>query len=266
MSKFRLVSAFLFCSSLLFSQSSISTWKNSVKIDGEANEWSKPLRFYDAETKLFFSFTNDSSNLFLCFQSNDKRNQVKIHMAGMKVSINTKGKEKHKTSISYPLTDSKLNFAREELNEEVEPDIDRLKNQFKLQNTNMLLSGFATQNGTYPIKDSVGIHADLNWNERNIMTYELAIPLKELFGVNYTAKDLTTVITLIVEVNAVTRENSSIDASQTAMGSATGSQTAGMTRNLPSATSQEKRPLFDKNKCKQKFTLAISPNVPKATK
>lgn len=263
----RFVSLLLLLNLALFSQTSVSTWKsNSVKIDGQATEWNKPLRFYDAETKLFFSFANDSSNLYLCFQSNDKRNQVKIHMAGMKVFVNTKGKEKHKTCISYPLTDSKVNFAREELNEEVEPDIDNLKDKFMLQNTNMLLSGFSKQNGNFPISDSTGIHAALNWNEKNIMTYELAIPLSELFGANYTPKDLKTVVTLIMEVNAVTREDSSIDASQTAMGSATGSQTAGMTRNLPSGTSQEKRPLFDKNKCKQKFTLAVSPNAPKASK
>jgi hypothetical protein len=250
---------FVICSSRLFSQSNLPTayWKsNTVKIDGEATEWNKPLRFYDAETKLFFAFANDSSNLYLCFQSNDKRNQVKIHMAGMKVFLITKGKEKHKGCIVYPLVDPKMNFAREELNEEVEPDIQRLKNSFLLQNTNMLTEGFANQNGNYPLRDSVGIHADINWNEKNIMTYEIAIPLKELFGNNYTEKDLAKVMTLQIEVNEVTREDSTIDVSQTAAGSTTGSQNAGMTRNMPGGTSKEKRPLFDKNKCKQKFLLA----------
>ncbi len=249
----------IFFSSALYSQSLLPTayWKsNSVKIDGEASEWNNPLRFYDAETKLFFAFANDSTNLYLCFQSNDKRNQVKIHMAGMKVYIITKGKEKHKGCIIYPLVDPKENFAREELNEEVEPDIERLKNTFLLQNTNMLTSGFANQNGNYPIHDSVGIHSYLNWNEKNIMTYEIAIPLKEIYGNNYTAKDLEKVISLVIEVNAVTREASTIDVSQTAAGSTTGSQNNGMTRNMPGGTSKEKRPLFDKNKCKQKFLLS----------
>src|ERR1043165_3184571 len=182
-------------------------WK-TPKIDGDPSEWNKPLRFYDAETKLFFAFANDSSNMYLVFQSNDKRNQVKIHMAGMKVSIQTKGAEKHKTCIAYPLTDSKENFAREVLNEETEPDIESMKSKFMLQNTNMLCTGFANQNGNFPITDSVGIHAALNWNERNVMTYEIVIPLKELFGKNYTEKDLSKVITLLIEVNAETREAS----------------------------------------------------------
>jgi hypothetical protein len=239
---------------------SIAKWRSQpMVIDGAAKEWSMPLRFYDSETKLFFAFVNDSTYLYLCFQSNDKRNQVKINLAGMKVLINTKGKEKHKASIDFPLTDSKLNFAREELNEEVEPDIPNLKNSFLLQNTNMLTKGFATQNGNFPIHDSTGINAALNWNEKNIMTYEIAIPLKELFGANYSAKDLSKTITLVVQVNAITREDSTIDVSSTAMGSAAGSQANGMTRTMPGATTKEKRPLFDKNKCKQKFVLAKKP-------
>jgi hypothetical protein len=257
--KFRLAILFSLLICIYFSQPSVANWKTDVKIDGVPNEWNSPLRFYDAETKLFFAFANDSSNFYLCLQSNDKRNQVKIHMAGMKVFINTKGKEKHKTCIAYPLTDSRGNFAREELNEEVEPDIESLKGKFQLQNTNMLTSGFATQNGNFPIRDSAGIHAALNWDEKNVMTYEVAIPLKELFGLHYITKDLATTITLILEVNSVTREDSQIDASQTAMGSASGSQTNGMTRTLPSGTAKEKRPLFDKNRCKQKLVLAQVP-------
>lgn len=260
MKKTNLVLSFYLISLFSFSQTSVSKWcSKEIVIDGYAPEWSSPLRFYDAETKLFFAFMNDSTNLYLCFQSNDKRNQVKINRAGMKVSIHTKGKEKHKASIDFPLTDSKLNFAREELSEEVEPDVLSMKNSFLLQNTNMLTQGFASQNGNFSIRDSVGIHAAMNWNEKSIMTYEIAIPLKELFGLNYSSKDLTKVITLIIQVNAITREDSTIDVSSTAMGSASGSQMNGMTRTMPGGTSKEKRPLFDKTKCKQKFVLASKP-------
>jgi len=259
--KKKLIALFLFLTySFLFSQTSVAKWNaQAIEIDGVASEWRTPLRFYDSETKLFFAFANDSVNLYLCFQSNDKRNQVKINRAGMKVSINTKGKEKHKTSIDFPLTDAKLNFAREELSEEVEPDVLSMKNGFLLQNTNMLAQGFAAQNGNFSIHDSVGIRAAMNWNEKSIMTYELVIPLKELFGLNYSQKDLTKTITLVIQVNAITREDSSIDVSSTAMGSASGSQANGMTRMMPGGTSKEKRPLFDKTKCKQKFVLAKKP-------
>jgi hypothetical protein len=232
-------------------------WKSTpVKIDGFADEWSKPMSFFDSETKLFFAFGNDSKNLYICFQSSDERNEVKINRAGMKVFIHTKGKEKHNASVDFPLTDSKQNYAAEEVNEEVKPDIPSLKNTFLLQNTNMLTKGFATQNGTFPISDSSGIHAAINWDEKNIMNYELAIPLKELFGANYTDKDLAKTITMVVEVNAISRlDEAEIDVGGTAAGSAAG-QSGGMTRSMPGGTKREKRPLFDKNKFKQKFVLA----------
>ncbi len=258
--KSQVLLSLILTSSFLFAQTSIAKWNTqAIVIDGAASEWRTPLRFYDSETKLFFAFANDSVNLYLCFQSNDKRNQVKINRAGMKVSISTKGKQKYKASVDFPLTDAKLNFAREELSEEVEPDVLSMKNGFLLQNTNMFTQGFATQNGNFAIHDTVGIHAAMNWNEKSIMTYELVIPLKELFGLNYSAKDLTRPITMVIQVNAITREDSSIDVSSTAMGTASGSQANGMTRVMPGGTSKEKRPLFDKTKCKQKFVLATKP-------
>lgn len=263
MKKIGIACVLFFISAVLCAQYDVATakWRSqAIRIDGFAKDWSTPLRFYDAETKLFFTFINDSTHLYICFQSNDERNQVKINRAGMKVFITTKGKEKHKGSIEFPLTDGKLNFASEEVNEEVVPDIPSLKNTFLLQNTNMSLKGFATQNGVLPITDTSGIHVSMNWNEKNIMTYEIAIPLKELFGANYTVKDLSKTILLTVEVNAITRnEEGTIDASSVAMGSASGSQGTGMTRNMPGATTKEKRPLFDKNKFKQKFVLAKKP-------
>lgn len=260
MKKYLLVLLIVFCNLFFKAQydTPMAKWSTKpVVIDGFAKEWNTPLRFYDAETKLFFAFTNDSTHLYICFQSNDERNQVKINRAGMKVFITTKGKEKHKASIDFPLTDAKLNFAADDVNEEIVPDIPSLKNSFLLQNTNMGLKGFASQNGVHPISDTSGIHVAMNWNEKNIMSYEIAIPLSELYGKNYTAKDLSKTILMQVEVNAITRhDEATIDASAVAMGSASGSQSNGMTRTMPGATTKEKRPFFDKNKFKQKFVLA----------
>ncbi len=250
---------FIFFALCFFGQDPVAKWrKEPVEIDGFAKEWFVPLRFFDSETKLFFAFANDSTNLYICFQSNDERNQVKINRAGMKVMLNAKGSEKHKTCIDFPLTDSKGNF-EEELNEETKPDIPSLKNTFLLQNTNILTKGFTTQNGNYPLHTPSGINVAMNWDERNVMTYEIAIPLKELYGNNYTAKDLEKAILMIVEVNAITRtEEGSVDGSNAAMGAAGGGTGRGMTQTMPGGTGtirKEKRPLFDKNKFKQKFVL-----------
>jgi hypothetical protein len=230
-----------------------------VTIDGFAKEWVTPLNYYNVDTKLFFSVSNDSVNLYLCFQSKDESNQVKINCAGMSVNLSSKGRKKIDATIVFPLTDSKSRFAEEDLLKGKTPNISELKNTFLLRNTNMGLLGFVTQKGVVPIGDTSTIHAAINWDANNIMTYEIAIPLKELYGPHYTKADFSKAITLTVLVNAVTQpdDESSIDTEAAAKGASTIGQSSGMTRGMPGAgtTRKEKKPIFDQNKFKEKFTI-----------
>lgn len=92
-----LTSVLLFVSIFSFAQSDIlksNRIASVIKIDGDASEWHLPLRFYDNSTKLFFDFSNDDNNLYLCFQSKDDAEQMKIMRAGITITLSTKGKGK----------------------------------------------------------------------------------------------------------------------------------------------------------------------------
>src|SRR5450759_4772687 len=83
-----LTSVLLFVSIFSFAQSDIlksNRIASVIKIDGDASEWHLPLRFYDNSTKLFFDFSNDDNNLYLCFQSKDDAEQMKIMRAGITI-------------------------------------------------------------------------------------------------------------------------------------------------------------------------------------
>lgn len=196
---------------LLFSLSCIAqddipraTWISPVTIDGNAREWAQPLQFYDNITKLFFAFANDKNNIYLCFQSNDDLNQMRIMRAGMKVSISTKGKDKHKVTISYPIEQkTEPTPVSDENPSEKKYNRENRKNIFLVQNTMMEVKGFTTKNGLIAINDSSGINVAINWDASNKLIYEIAIPLKELFGNDYTADDLTKDISLSAEINAL---------------------------------------------------------------
>jgi len=200
---------FLFISLGVFSQETPASWRSTpVKADGLATEWNLPLRFYNNETNMFFAIANDSNNLFLCFQIKDEKAQLKINEAGMKIELKSKGKLKCDATLDFPLADKKVNMGEEEKEKKERPDINELKNGFLIQNVNMSTAGFATQNGMLPIKDSSTIKVAINWDSKNVMTYEVIIPLKELFGATYSIKDLSKTITMKVEVNAFTRPDS----------------------------------------------------------
>ena len=183
----------IFFSTLSFAQDDIakSSWISSpVKIDGKPQEWKLPLRYYDAGTKLFFAFANDDKNLYLCFQAPDEMNQVKIMRAGMEVYLSVKGK--HKVSVTFPLLRTTCNSpSQDDISGQQNSDRKNRRTSFILQNTMMEVKGFETKNGLIPINDSSGINAAINWDENDKLTYEIAIPLKEWFGINYTLADIS---------------------------------------------------------------------------
>ena len=53
-----------------------------IVIDGNDNEWSHPFNFYDNQSALIFSISNDSKNLYICFSNNDRMKTGKMMKAG----------------------------------------------------------------------------------------------------------------------------------------------------------------------------------------
>ena len=73
-----------------------------VKVDGKAKEWEIPLRFYDVDTKLNFTITNNDSNLYYCIRITDDKEEMRALKAGMQVWIDTAGNKAKEIGILYP--------------------------------------------------------------------------------------------------------------------------------------------------------------------
>ncbi|MEP6948919.1 MAG: hypothetical protein ABI863_06585 [Ginsengibacter sp.] len=258
----------MFFSTISFAQDEIakSSWVTSpVKIDGKPQEWKLPLRYYDAGTKLFFAFANDDKNLYLCFQAPDEMSQVKIMRAGMEVYLSVKGK--HKVSVSFPLAQQSVPTPlQNDNNSQPGQELKNRRTSFILQNTLMEVKGFETKNGFIPINDSSGINAAINWDENDKLTYEMSIPLKEWFGINFTAPDMSKDITLDIEINAVKwrGHTGSGGGSNGFSGRGRSGGAGGMPHGRNTNTDEEnsalpgenKYLLFQKSKLKEKFILA----------
>ncbi len=236
-----------------------STWVSSpVTIDGKANEWKLPLRFYDSGTKLFFAFANDDKNLYLCFQSPNKMFQTKIMGAGMEVSVSAKGK--HKVSVIFPLArQSASTLTPADNNEQQMTDYKNSNTAFILQNTSMEAKGFANRNGIIPINDTSGINAAINWDENNKLTYEIAIPYKEWFGADYSVNDMAKDISLEVTINALKQPRPGKNGSETEV-STIGKHQSNNDEESQVMPGEYKYTLYTKVKLKQKFTLAQNSN------
>ncbi|HEY8690159.1 MAG TPA: hypothetical protein VIM07_13070 [Chitinophagaceae bacterium] len=245
--KYFFTSALLFVSIFCFAQSDVLRSKriaSVIKIDGDASEWSLPLRFYDKDTKLFFDFANDGNNLYLCFQSNDNAERMKIMRAGMTVTLKIKGGSK--ASIKFPLQPTAYD-----------------KNMMEVK-------GFKTKDGMIPINDNSGINAALGY-ENQKLSCEISIPLKELSGDDY-VKDFEKDIELEVEVHPMKQNGSGGDRNFSGRegggrmggggGMHRGVMNGGKQGNMQKSEDSNQEPkedktaMFEKTEFKQKFTLA----------
>jgi len=226
MKKYLLIIMFAACTAFVNAQD-VSTAKwvpQPVVVDGNANDWHLPLNFYDSETKLLFAISNDSANIYLCFEAKDEATQRKIMRAGMKISLETKGRDRRSASVAFPLAPKDRDKSNEPDNTENtghanasdnagnntqaadatyhKPDPTVLRQKFLMNNIIMNLEGFVTTNGMVPVRGK-SISAAMNWDEQDNLFYEIAIPIKEFLEDGYTAEDIAREITLHVEVNAM---------------------------------------------------------------
>lgn len=198
-------------------QSDVSTarWlQQPVTVDGKATEWNEPLSFYDAGTRLFFAIANDSSTLYLCFESRDEMSQAKLMRGGMKIILSSKGKPRHEVSIAYPLTQKEA-VAEQELpgagGQRVH-DRSSFRQHFLSVHNQMTVEGFATAKGSLPLMNATGVVAAMNWDTASNLIYEIAIPEKEFFGDDYRNPGATAAtLTLDVVLNALPKEETPDD-------------------------------------------------------
>ncbi|MGN6194744.1 MAG: hypothetical protein ACTHOB_07375 [Ginsengibacter sp.] len=182
-----------------------SQWtKNKIIVNGSAYDWNPPLKHYDNQTALFFDFKNDSNTLYLCFQTKDEMNEAKILRSGMKVILSDKINGKHKSVINFPLPFK--HAAKSNQQDEIKPDPlaspQSRRVSFLAADTLMEVKGFTNSDGIISTGNS-DIQAAINFDSSNTLTYEIAIPFKELFGSDYDLKDISKDISLNVIINAM---------------------------------------------------------------
>lgn len=172
-----------------------------VTIDGIATEWSLPFPYNDKESGISWSAMNDSQYLYICVQSVDQALQQKMMRAGMYVMLSTGGKNKIKATVNFPLKSSSPGQQTRPTDNEGRIDRSQMRQVFIESSKEMKLKGFALTNGTVPNVSETGISAAFSWEAQFLMTYELRLPLTELFGESFNPQNLETALAIRIVVN-----------------------------------------------------------------
>jgi hypothetical protein len=183
-----------------------SLWQTNKFTSPDNKELHEALRFCDKKSKLQYSITNDSKNIYICIKATDEQYQMKIIRAGMQVNIDTTSKEEQEISILYPLAsiekpkmpvDMKSGLVKDKKN-------NPMKTQFLLEHKEMQLSGFKSPiNGLVSLQNNYGIFVNIDWDSLNIMYYKAIIPFCTFYKETLTLPDSSKIFNFSFIVNAM---------------------------------------------------------------
>ncbi|MFI5141286.1 MAG: hypothetical protein ACHQII_02920 [Bacteroidia bacterium] len=181
-----------------------TTWESTpVVADGDPKEWRIPLRFYDSDTKLNYTLSNDDERIYLCVRIVDELSQAKVIRNGLNIWFDTLAKKNKQCGILFPVPDK----GRDEYQTDGASgdgdgghnrgggkrgggDVDAVKKKFLRQANQMQLINFKKGIPDYLAPENeYGINVSINWDVNNIMIYEASIPFKTFYKPALVAAD-----------------------------------------------------------------------------
>ena len=176
-----------------------------VTVDGDLKDWNLPLQYYDEESRLNYSLSNDEQNLYICVRAVDQQSQLKMIHAGFNVWIDTTGKRNQTVGIRFPLDEKLLPHHTPEHREKGKmPDMNNLMSKMVLEQSQMQLLGFKNaNNGVSPLHNESGISAAIKWDSSGVLAYEAVIPFKTFFKDKISFSNLSKTWTISFVLNGI---------------------------------------------------------------
>ncbi len=185
-----------------------------VIVDGNTDDWAFPLRFSNEAYTLQYNVTNDNENIYICVVTKDNATQMNILKEGMSVYFDPKGKDSKSISLVFPV--KKTNSENIPVNG---ANKKALKHQYVLESDFYNTIGFnGMDNGQYAVKDTkTSIRTALKLDKDSGLVYEASVPIKNITGKTFTAKQAKNFSVDIV-VNSIVKQAKVARPSYTAKG------------------------------------------------
>ena len=229
-----------------------SKWQTKqLLIDGDDNEWTKPLSFFDTQSAIMFSVSNDNKYLYLCFSNNDRMKTGKMMKAGWSIELYaSEKKRKFDASIIFPNSiDPGINM---------QTDFNAAVKIYKSEIQIVKTKGFLLTKTEINLSNNSGINIAVGADSTEKIVYELKIPLQELMA--ECLIQLNEVITLDLTVNSIEKPKgansmSSTRSSFSTSGGGHGGGRGGGGYNKKNSGVYDQSGLYEKVSFKQKIKL-----------
>lgn len=162
----------------------LGNWQSgTVTVDGNDEEWKKPMIYNDKREMLYYSITNDSTNVYICLKASNEQLQVKILQSGLKVWLDANGQKKETLGIHFPMGGNTNNAMPSSMNAGQGTDMTKIKAAALGRQKEYELIGFGAVNNKYAYKSAnpVGIDVRIGFNNFQELVYEASIPLAAIY-------------------------------------------------------------------------------------
>lgn len=163
-----------------------------AKVDGNLSEWNNTFQAFNKSVKLFYTLANDDKYLYLVAKSDDATNIAKIQAGGINIIINTADKKKDENAfnLTFPVVNRgagrgigrRFGVDRTTLSDSARKAMTaEAHKQFIDAAKEIKVTGFKDITDTLiSIYNEYSIKAAVNYNDKDAIMCEIAIPLKEL--------------------------------------------------------------------------------------
>ena len=193
----------------IFSQTSSSKWQpQPILIDGDGADWGSLPRFFNVESNMKYEFRNDAQNLYVILKASDRSTQMQMMQAGFSIRLKVKTSPPLKVGIAFKASGKAMLSAAN-----MESRTDKLQvkssvNAELIPKDTAILDGFLYSNKliTSETKAENTICFARSKPNRDQSTYEIRIPLREIYGNDYVLENISiTPIQLQVNINELSQ-------------------------------------------------------------
>ncbi|TAN11840.1 MAG: hypothetical protein EPN37_16545 [Chitinophagaceae bacterium] len=142
------------------------------------------LMQYNKDAGLSWLIANDPGNLYVFLKVSDKRVQHKILMGGITIGLNTRGKKKTKSSVTFPVIDqeafmAQMNALRNSSSTLAANEFENMQRERISEFNDIKVSGLKKiDNGDIPLSNQYGIEAKIFYDSAGDLIDEVKLPFQ----------------------------------------------------------------------------------------
>jgi hypothetical protein len=192
-----------------FAQVSSSKWQaQPIVIDGDGSDWGTLPRFFNAESNVKYELRNDDRNLYIILKPADRSTQLQLISAGFSVKLKVKTSPPTKVGINFQFSKMGM-LSTPQMNQDKLVEKSVTNPEFMPKDT-ATVEGFLFAKGKIfsENNDEQSISFARSKSARELGTYEIRIPLREIYGNAFKMETVSdTPIQLQVNINELSQKS-----------------------------------------------------------